>query len=337
MKKKLRATAIMLLAILALTGCSTPTYQGDALKEPEKSTEAPAANVDLTFSMGTSSSGGTVYAVGAGVAAVLNEAIDGLDIRAMSTGGAVDNVGLMSNNEVQFAMNASNTNAMAYNGQLSGMDKQENIRGIASIYPSVFHFVTTADSGITSFADMKGTKGSVGASGSATDVYTQHVLATAGITYDDFDVTYSDASSAADLIKDGHIDWAHFPLGVPGSTVMDLAMTTKINILPIEGDFRNKLIEDYPFYVPYTIPGGTYEGFAEDIESAACVITFVCDESVDEDLVYQITKALWENVDAVKQVNKSCEWMDISHATDGIGVPLHPGAEKYYKEIGALQ
>lgn len=339
MKKHLKLGILLLTAMMLLAGCNTPTYQGDALKDDsdeEAAQTAPALSGDLTFSMGTSSSGGTVYSVGAGIASILNDKIPGMDIRAMSTGGAVDNVGLMANGEVQFAMNASNTNALAYNGELSGLDAQENLRGIASVYPSVFHFVTAQSSGITSFADMKGSKGSVGASGSATDVYTQHVLAAAGISYDDFNVTYSDSSSAADLIKDGHIDWAHFPLGVPGSTVMDLAMTGSIDILPIDGELRDKLLTDYPFYVPYTIPGGTYEGFPDDIETAACVITFVCDESVDEEVVYQITKTLWENLSSVQQINKSCEWMNLDNATDGIGVPLHPGAERYYKEIGLM-
>jgi TRAP transporter TAXI family solute receptor len=240
----------------------------------------------------------------------------------------------MSTGDILFAVNASNTNALAYNGELKGMDAQTNLRGIASIYPSVFHFAVSKSSGIASFADMKGTRGAVGAAGSATDVYTQHVLEAAGLSYDDIEVTYSDISSAADLLKDGHIDWAHLPLGVPGSTMLDLALTGKINILPIEGIHRDTLIERRPYYVPYVIPGGTYDGFPDDIESAACVITLVCDASVNEDLVYQITKALWENLDEVHAINKSCEWMDINHATDGIGVPLHPGAEKYYKEIG---
>lgn len=341
MKKHVRLVALLLTAIIMLSGCNTPTYQGDALNsdtagKSSTGSEAPALSGDLTFSMGTSSSGGTVYSVGAGIAAILNENIPGMDIRAMSTGGAVDNVDLMSKGEVQFAINASNTNALAYDGQLPGMDTQTNLRGIASIYPSVFHFVTAQSSGITSFEDLKGTKGAVGASASATDVYTQHVLSAAGISYDDFDVTYSDSSSAADLIKDGHIDWAHFPLGVPGSTVMDLAMTGNIDILPIDGEVQAKLLEDYPFYVPYTIPGGTYEGFSDDIETAACVITFVCDESVDEEVVYQITKTLWENLDSAHQINKSCEWMSLDNATQGIGVPLHPGAERYYSEIGLL-
>ena len=292
------------------------------------------------YTMGTSSSGGSVYQVGAGVANLLNGKIDGLSIRAMSTGGAVDNVGMMSRGEADFAMNASNVNFMAYNGQLQGMAAQKNIRGIASVYPSVFHFVALKSKNINTMADLKGTKGSVGASGSATEVYTQHVLNIAGLDYKtrkDLTAVYSDASSAADALKDGHIDWAHFPLGVPGSTVLDLALTAKINIIPIEGAFRDSLTKEYPFYIPYTIPGGTYNGFPNPIETAACVITFVCDEKVPADLVYTITKTLWENLAETQKINKAMAWMNLKNAFSGIGVPLHPGAEKYYKEIGIIK
>ncbi|HPU95730.1 MAG: NMT1/THI5 like protein [Firmicutes bacterium ADurb.Bin153] len=292
------------------------------------------------YTMGTSSSGGSVYQVGAGIANLLNGKVSGLNIRAMSTGGAVDNVGMMSRDEADFAMNASNVNYLAYNGKLQGMKEQKNIRGIASIYPSVFHFVALKSKNLNTIADLKGTKGSVGASASATDVYTQHVLGYAGIDYKtrkDITAVYSDSSSASDLLKDGHIDWAHFPLGVPGSTVLDLALTAKINIIQIEGAFRDGLLKEYPFYIPYTIPGGTYNGFPNPIETVGCVITFVCDEKVPSDLVYQITKALWENIDDAKKINKAMSWMSTKNAFSGIGVPLHPGAEKYYKEIGIIK
>lgn len=292
------------------------------------------------YTMGTSSSGGSVYQIGAGLANLLNGKVKDLNIRAMSTGGAVDNVGMMSRGEADFAMNASNVNFMAYNGQLQGMNAQKNIRGIASIYPSVFHFVALKSKNLNTIADLKGTKGSVGASASATDVYTQHVLSVAGIDYKtrkDMTAVYSDASSAADLLKDGHIDWAHFPLGVPGSTVLDLALTTKINIIPIEGAFRDTLIKNFPFYIPYTLPGGTYNGFPDPIETAACVITFVCDEKVPADLVYEITKTVWENLAEAQKINKAMAWMNPKNAFSGIGVPLHPGAEKYYKEIGIIK
>jgi TRAP transporter TAXI family solute receptor len=303
--------------------------------------ETPDAGVTLdkpySFTVGTSSSGGSVYAIGAGLANLLTENIENLDMRAIATGGAVDNVGLMSRKEAQFALNASNTNYLATSGELTGMDKQENLRGVLSLYPSVFHFIVSESSGITGFDQLQGKKGAVGAPASATDLYCTDLLNYFGYNYKerkDVEAVYANTTDATDLFKDGHIDWALFPLGVPGSAVLDLSMTGKIDILPIEGADRDGLLEQYPYYVPYTLPGGIYSGFDEDIETVGCVITLVADESVDEEVVYQVTKYIWEHLDSVKNIASGLNWMNEKTATQGIGAPLHPGAERYYKEVG---
>ena len=330
MKKYITRLLALVICLATLTGCNAVTTNGGNSGDGEKI---------YSFTIGTSASGGAVYGVGAGLSKLLNEKIPNLKTRAISTGGAVDNVGMMERGEIQFACNASNTNAMAYNGELTGFEKQGNLRGIVSLYPSVFHLVATKDSGIETISDFAGTKGAVGASASATDVYTQHIVEGAGLDYkerSDFEPVYIDPSDAAEQMKDGHIDWADLPLGVPGAAVIDLAMTGNVNIIPIEGEYREQMIENHPYYVPYTIPGGTYNGFDDDIETAACVITFVADESVDEEIVYEMTKAIWENLDEVQQIAASLSWMNKDDPCAGIGIPLHPGAERYYKEIGVI-
>lgn len=325
MNKKKNWKVILLVMILMFMGSS-------------QLVSAQAAS--YSFTMGTSSTGGTVYGVGAGLASLLTENIPGLRIRAISTGGAADNVGMLSRGEVELALNASSTSAAAYNGNLVGMDAQKNLRGIASLYTSTFHFVVTKESGITSFAELAGTRGAVGGLGSAVELYTQHILGVYGLdfkTRQDFTPIFVSSAGASDQMKDGHIEWGHFALGVPGSRVIELAMSGKINILPIEGEFRERLLSEHPYYVPYTIPAGTYKGFDEPIETAACVITFVADESVDEEIVYQMTKTLWEKLDEVQQITKALSWMNLDNAYEGISVPLHPGAERYYKEIGVIK
>lgn len=338
---------LMALLVVAVTACSnTPQLISSSTPSattPDGSSAGESTGVTLdkkySFTVGTSSSGGSVYAIGAGLSNMLTESIDNLDMRAIATGGAVDNVGLLSRNEVQFALNASNTNFLAYNGELSGLDKQENLRGILSLYPSVFHFIVGKSSGIQSFDQLGGKKGAVGAPASATDLYCTDVLNYFGYNYKerkDVEAVYANTTDATDLFKDGHIDWALFPLGVPGSAVLDLSMAGSINILPIEGADRDGILKQYPYYVPYTLPGDTYSGFDADIETIGCVITMVADESVDEEVVYQVTKYIWENIDAVKNIANGLNWMSKDTAVEGIGVPLHPGAERYYKEIGWL-
>jgi len=338
MKKASKIAAAILSVAILTSACSAPQLvETTAAQSGGASAGTIKLDKEYTFTVGTSSSGGTVYAIGAGLSNMLNDKIEGLNMRAVATGGAVDNINLMANGEVQVSLNAANTNYMASEGTLDGMDKQENLRGICTLYPSVIHFLVSKDSKITSADQLKGTSGCVGAAGSASECYSSDILGFYGYDYKerkDVEPVFTNSTGAVDLFKDGHIEWAFFPLGVPGSNVMDLAMSGKINILPIAGEDRDKLMEQYNYYVPYTIPGGTYQGFDDDIDTIACTITLTVDESVDEEVVYQMTKCLWENLGEVQQIADSLKWMDQETAVNGLGVPLHPGAERYYKEIG---
>lgn len=331
-------SAIVLSLVMMLAACSnTPQLlESSSASKAEGETKQSVAESTL-ITVGTSSSGGAVYAVGAGLSRILSEKIDNLDMRAVATGGAVDNVGLMSKNEVQVSLNAANINYMATAGSLTGMEKQDNLRSICTLYPSVIHFLTAKGAGIDSFSQLAGTSGAVGAAGSGSECYSYDILKYFGYEYrdgEDINPVFTASSGAVDLFKDGHIDWAFFPLGVPGANVLDLAMAGKINILPIGGEDREGLLSQYNYYSPYTIPGGTYEGFPEDIDTIACTITLTVDKNVDEEVVYQITKCIWENIEEVKLIADSLKWMSKETAMSGLGAELHPGAQRYYKEIG---
>ncbi|MCI8455256.1 MAG: TAXI family TRAP transporter solute-binding subunit [Lachnospiraceae bacterium] len=338
MKTGTKMAAAVLGTVIALTACSAPQLIDQTTAASGEAVETGTAlSQEYSFTVGTSSSGGTVYAIGAGLSNLLGTKIEGLTLRAVATGGAVDNINLMGNGEIQISLNAANTNYMAGEGTLAGMEKQENLRGICTLYPSVIHFLVSKDSKITNASELKGTSGCVGAAGSASECYSSDILGFYGYDYKerkDVEPVFTSSTGAVDLFKDGHIEWAFFPLGVPGSNVLDLAMSGKINILPIAGEDQKKLLEQYSYYVPYTIPGGTYQGFDEDIDTIACAIALTVDESVDEEVVYQMTKCIWENISEVQQIADSLKWMTKETAMDGLGVPLHPGAERYYKEIG---
>ncbi|MGN0838223.1 MAG: TAXI family TRAP transporter solute-binding subunit [Pyramidobacter sp.] len=337
---------IVLVLVLGVAGYFVSRMGGNGPKVQQEKTVSTQDKVSLdsqaSFTMGTSSSGGTVYAVGAGLSNLLKEKVNGLTIRAVSTGGAVDNIGLLSRKEVQFALNAASVNYQACNGQLPGIEKQDNVRAIASLYPSVIHFLVSKNSGISmlDLNQLKGTKGAVGAAGSASERYSYDILHSIGCDYKerkDIEPVFTSSSNAVDLFKDGHIDWAFFPLGVPGANVTDLCMSGKVNILPIDGELRDKILKAHNYYVPYTIPGGTYKGFDKDIGTLACTIILTCDASVNEDVVYKITKTLWENLDSVTKIANSLKWMSKETAAQGLGAPLHPGAEKYYREVGWIK
>jgi hypothetical protein len=325
---------IVLVFSLSLLGCSSSNETAGSSDDTEKSRN------DYLINMGTASSGGAFYVIGAGISNFLSEEIDGLNMRAMVTSGAVDNINLLERGEIKVALAASGFAYSAYNGegQWEGRE-QKNLRAVTYLYDSVFHFVTRKDTGIEKLEDLRGTKGSPGGMASGADIYTQHVLEEVDIDYKDRnDLTpeYTDFNGAADLMKDGHIDWAALPIGVPGGVIMDLANTLDINLLPMEGETRDSFLEKRPYYVEALIPAGTYKGIDKDIQTAAAPALLIVDESLDEELVYEMTKVIFENLDVVKEFHSSLNGMGPDRAMDGVAIPLHPGTERYYKEVGII-
>ena len=186
---KHKVIALVLALAMTLAACSNTPQLVESPNSPNSNTgaenSAPKLAENTLLTVGTSSSGGAVYAVGAGISRLLSEKIGNLDMRAVATGGAVDNINLMSTGEIQIGLNAANTNYMAVSGTLNGMEKQDNLRGICTLYPSVIHFLVSKKSGITSFDDLSGTSGAVGAAGSGSECYSYDILKYFGYEYRD--------------------------------------------------------------------------------------------------------------------------------------------------------
>ena len=201
------------------------------------------------------------------------------------------------------------------------------------MYPETIQIVTLADSGIESVEDLKGKKVSVGAPGSGT-MYAEQILEVHGMTMDDIQAQNLDFGESAGGLKDGNIDAAFITAGTPTGAVEEISATNDINIIPIEQEKVDALIEKYPYYAADTIAAGTYSGIEADVNTVAVMAMIAVSKDLSDDVVYDLTKGLYENVDKITHESR---FISLESALDGIDTSLlHPGAEKYYSEKDLL-
>ena len=212
-----------------------------------------------------------------------------------------------------------------------------NLRGIASIYPETIHIVATKASGVKTIADLKGKRVGVGAPNSGTEADARIILNAHGLTYDEMSIDYIDFNEVADRLIDGQIDAGFTTAGYPTSSIINIATTRDLVLVPVDPVVAQKLVDDIPYYGITEIPAGMYRGVDEPVLSLATPALWVCDSKLDPTLVYKMTKALWENNNVLAEVHAQGKNIKLETALNGMAVPLHPGAELYYKEIGAIE
>ncbi|MBQ3006451.1 MAG: TAXI family TRAP transporter solute-binding subunit [Clostridia bacterium] len=337
MKKKLSIVLSLILAfaVIFCTAC------GDA-KDPAATPDAPAndalAGGDLSsinIQVGTGGSTGTYYGFCNVISSLLKEKT-GANLMIQSSGASKANILNIEDGIVDMAIVQNDVMDYAYNGTSlfaeDGAIKSFSTLGAA--YAEVCQIVAKADSGIKTVADLKGKKVSVGDSGSGVEFNAQQILGAYDITFEDIDKQNLSFQASADALKDGKIDAFFCTAGAPTVAITDLATTTGIVLVEIDAEHLAKLQEDYGFYAAYTVPAGTYTGIDADATTVAVKATFIVSNELDEETVYQLTKAIYENKDEYSH-EKAAE-MNLEYAVSSISVPFHPGAERYFKEVGAL-
>jgi TRAP transporter TAXI family solute receptor len=311
------ALALVLVLSLALTGC------------------APQKN---NFILATGGTSGTYYPFGGSMAQIFNSKIANMNVTAQATGASVENLKLISQKEAELAIVQNDMTDYAYNGTEAFKDaKVENVRVIGNLYPEVIQIVASADSGINTIEDIKGKKFSVGAPGSGVEANARQLLDVLGMTYNDFSANYLSFAESADSLKDNHIDGFMFVSGVPNAAIQDTATTSSLKFVSIPDDVINELTTKYPFFVEIVIPAGTYKGQDADVKTVAVTATLIVGAEVSEQVVYDLTKALFENQPELATAHAKGAELSLESAVKGVSVPFHPGAEKYYKEVGAIK
>jgi len=177
----------------------------------------------------------------------------------------------------------------------------------------------------------------VGAPGSGVEANARQLLDVMGMTYNDFSANYLSFSESADSLKDKHIEGFMFVSGVPNAAIQDTATTSNLKFISISDDMIKKLIDKYPFFTEIVIPAGTYKGQSADVKTVAVKATLIVGSEVSEKVVYDLTKALFDNQKELAEAHAKGAELSLENAVKGVSVPFHPGAEKYYKEVGAIK
>lgn len=286
------------------------------------------------LSMATGGTAGTFFPLGGAISNVINKNCPEANITVQTSAGSVNNSHLLGQGEIDMALIQTDITYYAFNGLEIFKNKYPNLRAMCRVYPDTTHFIAKGDGSINSIKDFKGKKISVGAPGSGNEVSFRQIVNMYGITYNDFSPVYLSFAESTEHFKDGHISAFHINSSVPASVIQDLNSLNKVKLIPVEGELRKKLIAKYPFYTPVTIPANTYKYQTSPFETVAVQALLVVDEKLPEDLVYKMTKALFGHLPEVAEAHSAAKGMSLKTALDGIAIPLHPGAEKYFKENG---
>lgn len=321
MKKLLVIFTVSILVIGLLAGC------GGTKSADQK---APAKQF---VNIATGGTAGVYYPLGGAIAEILNKNVPGMNATAQSTGASVANINLLKDKKVELALVQNDTAYYAFNGTEMFKDKKvAGIRGISTLYNETIQIVVREDSPIKSIADLKGKKVAVGSIGSGTEANARQILEVHGITYNDLTPQYLSFGEAANGLKDGNVDAAFVTAGYPTAAIQDIAFQNKVRLIPIDSAKADALIQKYPFYAKQIVKANAYPGQTADIPTVAVKAMLVVPEGLDNDLVYNITKAIYSNIDRLKAAHKLGESITKETAAEGMPIPLHPGAEKFFKE-----
>ncbi len=312
--KKMLAMVLALVMVLSLAACGA----GGAAK----------------MTMGTGGTSGTYYAFG-GVLGQYIKNKAGIDVTVVSTDGSKANIESIDSGDYQLGTVQSDVMAYAWAGSRSfeNSGKINSFRVVAGLYAEAVQLVTM-DPEIKSVADLAGKSVSIGAPGSGVYFNAMDVLAAAGLTENDIKAQYQSFADSTDALKDGKIDAAFIVAGAPTAAITELCTTNSAYLVPIDGDIAAKLMADNSFYTSYSIPAGTYPGQDADVVTVTVKATLIVSANAKDDDVYNLTKAIFDNVDGIAAENGKGKELSIENATSGMAAPFHPGAAKYFAEKG---
>jgi TRAP transporter TAXI family solute receptor len=287
--------------------------------------------------LATGGTAGTYYPFGGALAKIWNSKIKDMNVTAQTSGASAENVRLVNKKEVELALVQSDTLDFAFNATEAFKEPLKAMSTIAVLYPEVVQVVVAAAGPIKSIADLKGKKVGVGAPGSGTEANFRQLLDAYGMKKEDVNAQFLSFSESAEAYKDKHIDAFIVTAGIPNAGIMDVATQNEIRILDIPADVAAKLTQKYPFLAAVKVPANTYKGQTADVSTVAVNAVLIVGNSLSEAMVYNLTKALFENQAELASAHAKGKELNIKTAVTGVSIPFHPGAVKYYKEKGLMK
>lgn len=327
-RKHVRLAALAMAGGLFLAACGGDADNGDA-GDAEGGAEIPEF-----VSIATGGTGGAYYPIGGAMGSMFAKEIDAIrNATAETTGGSVENMQLLSDQRVELAMAQNDAVYQAVNAE-GDFAEPVDARTISMMYVNVLQIATTADRGIESFEDLAGKNVSVGDTGSATELFMRQVTETLGMSFDDFGDTqrlpFDDQTTA---IRNNQLDAGAWVVGPGVSSIQDLASSEDLVLVPFSEDQISQVTEEFPYYAATEVKAGTYQGQDEAVPALGTWNTLAMHADADREFVYEITKALHENLDALADAHPSAGDIAAENIEHAIA-PLHPGAIDYFLEVG---
>jgi hypothetical protein len=297
---------------------------------------SPGTSTYITILTGSTS--GVYYPLGVGLSQIFRTAIPEATISVQATAASAENLNLLQAARGEFAFTLGDVLVDAWQGNADAGFKAplDKLRIIAGIYPNYVQIVANAETGVATLADLKGRRISVGAPGSGTELNARAIVRAAGLSYADFSrVEYLPFGESVDLIKNRQLDITLQSAGLGVASLRDLAASVKIAVVPISPDVVRAV--GNPVYQPGVIPAGTYAGQDTPVATATIRNFLVTHDGVPEDLVYRMTKSMFENLEQLAASHVSAKEITRGDAVRDLPIPLHPGAAAYYREAGLVE
>lgn len=286
----------------------------------------------------TGGTSGVYYPLGVALSKIYGDALPSAKVTVQSTKASAENLNLLQGGRGEVALALGDSVSDAWNGveEAGFKAKVDKLRGIAGTYNNYIQIVASADSGIRTLADLKGKRVSVGAARSGTELNARAIFKGAGMSYEDLGkVEYLPFGESVELIKNRQLDATLQSAGLGVASIRDLANSISIVVVPVPGEVVAKVGD--AAYQPSVIPANTYQGQSEDVPTATIRNILVTHTGLSDDAVYTITKAMFENLDQMVAAHAAARAIQLEGAAAGLPLPLHPGAERYYREVGQLK
>ncbi|MCP4654000.1 MAG: TAXI family TRAP transporter solute-binding subunit [bacterium] len=321
-RKTFSRAALGLLALSLLAACG-PSGDGSAASR-------------RYLSIGTAPVGGAFFVVGGALAEVANQfgGEDGWEVTAEATKGSRENIRRLSRGELDFALSNAAISYFAVRGE-SGWDRAHEVRAVMTLAPNVALFVTPQDSGIETIPDLRGRRVVVGPAGAGFEMFVEPLLTAHGVSYDDFTPLHNTQAAAVDMLSDGSAEAAFLGGAVPTASLVRASSSFAVRFVPFAAAAKAEALARYPFFAPATIPAGTYRGQSEDFAGLNVgSMHLITAAGADEELVYAFTKTIYENRAGVVERHAAGRAIQPQIVVRDTGTSFHPGAVRYYREIG---
>ncbi|ACN84850.1 TAXI family TRAP transporter solute-binding subunit [Brachyspira hyodysenteriae] len=290
---------------------------------------------NLNYIFATGGTSGTYYSFGGSIASIWNANIEGMNVTAQSTGASAENLRLLNRHEADLAFVQNDVMDYAYNGtDIFDGEVLSNFSAILTLYPEIVQIAATKASGITTIADMKGKRVSVGDAGSGTEFNAKQILEAYGLTFNDINKSNLSFKESSDGLQNGTLDACFIVAGIPNAALQELSLSSDIVLVSLDKVQVDDILNKYKYYTEVTIPANTYNNVTTDTTAIAVKATIAVNNNIPEDVVYNLIKTLFDKKTDLATAHAKGEELNIDDAYKGISVPFHPGALKYYKELG---